>query len=145
MDVQEIILLDTALVKAVDNKLKDGSDFGTLAEKYSIRKWSAVNKGEMGLSPISKFGELKDTLWNSNVGKVLGPIKFDKYAGFFKVLKKTDGTPYIFSLVKEKILKAVRNEKGFPFMKKHIETLSKEIQIKVDNDLIKNYNFNLAG
>lgn len=145
MDVQEIILLNQELVEAVGNKLKNGNDFGLLAEKYSVRKWSAVNKGEMGLSPVSQFGELKDTLWNSQIGKVLGPIKFDKYVGFFKVLKKTDGIPFNFSLVKDKILKAVRNEKGFPFMKKHIETLSKEIQIKIDNDLLKNYNFNLAG
>jgi parvulin-like peptidyl-prolyl isomerase len=145
MNVQEIILQDQRLVEVVNNKLKNGVDFGDLAEKYSVRKWSSVNKGEMGLSPVSKFGELKDTLWNAELGKILGPIKFDKYIGFFRVLKKEDGFPIDFSLLKNKILKAVRNEKGFTYFKKHLESLSKNIKIKVNNELLKNFNFNLAG
>ncbi len=145
MDVQEIVLQDKKTIDLVQSKLSEGEDFGTLAEKYSLRKWSAANKGEMGLSPYSKFGELKDTLWNSGIGKVIGPIKFDKYSGFFKVLSKQNGKPVDFSLVKGQILKDVRNEKGFPYMKKHLEYLSKKVDIKVNDDLLKNYNLNLAG
>ncbi len=99
----------------------------------------------MGLSPVSKFGELKDTLWNSMIGKIIGPIKFDKYFGYFKVLKKEDGKPTDFAIVKPQIIKALKNERGFPIMKKHIEMLSKKVDIKVNDDLLKNYNINLAG
>lgn len=71
INVQEIILQDSNDVRLVQQKLAGGEDFGGLAKKYSIRKWSAVNGGEMGLSPISKFGEFKDTLWNSNIGQII--------------------------------------------------------------------------
>ncbi len=145
IDVQEIVLRDSKTIDLVKSKLSAGKDFGTLAEKYSLRKWSAENKGELGLSPYSKFGELKDTLWNSEIGKVIGPIKFDKYFGFFRVLSKQDGKTVDFNLVKKQILKNVRNEKGFPYMKKHLEYLSKKVNIKVNDDLLKNYNLNLAG
>ncbi len=145
MNVQEIVVQDPSLLGMIRNKLEAGENFGKLAEEYSLRKWSSKNKGILGLSPVSKFGELKDTLWDSSLGKVVGPLKFDKYTGFFKVLKKQDGKPVAFKFVKAKILNAVRNEKGFPYMKKHLEKLSKKTDIKVNDKLLANYNFNLAG
>jgi len=99
----------------------------------------------MGLSPVSNFGEFKDTLWNTAIGKIIGPLKYDKYYGFFKVLKKQDGKPIDFNLVKSQVLNNVRNEKGFPYMKKHIDALSKKVDIKVNDDILKNYKINLAG
>lgn len=145
MDVQEIVFSDPALAAKLKKELSSGADFGALAEKYSIRKWSAKNKGEMGLSPISSFGEFKDTLWNTTIGQIIGPLKFDKYFGFFKVLKKQDGKPIDFNLVRSQVLNNVRNEKGFPYMKKHIDSLSKKVDIKVNEDILKNYKINLAG
>jgi parvulin-like peptidyl-prolyl isomerase len=145
MDVQEIIFTDADLDIILEKKLNSGEDFGALAERYSIRQWSAKNKGEMGLSPVSNFGEFKDTLWNTTIGKIIGPLKFDKYYGFFKVLKKQDGKPIDFNLIKSQVLNNVRNEKGFPYMKKHIDALSKKVDIKVNDDILKNYKINLAG
>ena len=37
-------------VKNVEAKIESGYDFGELAKKYSLRKWTAKNKGELGLS-----------------------------------------------------------------------------------------------
>jgi len=145
MNVQEIVVQDSSMLGTLTNRLDAGEDFGKLAEDFSLRKWSSKNKGILGLSPVSKFGELKDTLWNSPLGKIIGPLKFDKYTGFFKVLNKQNGKPVAFQLVREKILNAVRNEKGFPYMKKHLEKLSKKTEIKVNDKLLANYNFNLAG
>ncbi len=145
MNLQEIILDDSLSVKNIEAKIESGDDFGELAQKYSLRKWTAKNKGELGLSPVSKFGELKDTLWNTPLGKVIGPIKIENYFGFFKVIKKQDGLPISFDMVKPQILYAVRNEKGFPYMKKHIDTLSKKVSIKVNEDILKSYKINLAG
>ncbi len=145
MNVQEIVLKDSAKVNLVQKNLAEGEDFGKLARDYSARKWSALNNGEMGLSPVSKFGEFKDTLWNSNVGQIVGPLKIENYFGFFRVLKKEDGKPGSFELLKGKILTAVQNQKGFPYMKKHIEELSKKIRIEINNKLLANLNFNIAG
>jgi parvulin-like peptidyl-prolyl isomerase len=145
MNVKEIIIGDPLIVINVKEKLTSGYDFGKLAEKFSLRKWSAENKGEIGLSPVSKYGELKDTLWKTPLGKIIGPMKIGKYFGFFKVIAKQDGKPEDFDFVKPKILNAVRNEKGFPYMKKHLEDLSKKIDIKISDEMIKNYKINLAG
>jgi parvulin-like peptidyl-prolyl isomerase len=145
IDVQEIILDNDSTANAIVKKINSGEDFGNLAEKYSLRVWSAKNKGEMGYSQLSNFGDMKDTLWDSPLGKLFGPVRFDKYYGVFRVLGKKDVEPINISLVKQEIIKNIENEKGFPYMKKRLENLSKKTTIKVNDDLVKNYVINLAG
>ena len=145
MNVQEIIVDTESLAESIKQKIRNGKDFGELAEKYSLRKWSARNKGIMGLSPVSEFGELKDTLWNSQLGKIIGPLKFDKYFGIFRVIGKQNGRPMDINLVRSQIINAVRNEKGFIYMKKRLDRLAKKTNIKINDDLVKNYNMNVAG
>jgi parvulin-like peptidyl-prolyl isomerase len=144
MNVQEIVVGNDSLAFVIKNIVDKGGDFGELAEKYSLRKWSAAKKGLMGFSPVSVFGDMKDTLWDSPIGKVFGPIKFDNYFGIFRVLEKKDGVPVDIGLVKKQITINIQNIKGFPYFEKRLEALAKKTTVKFNSDLIKNYNFNLA-
>jgi len=145
MNIQEIVVGSDSLASALKKKIERGEDFGSLAAKYSQREWSAKNKGIMGLSPVSHFGELKDTLWNAPIGRVVGPLKFDKYVGLFRVISKENEQPISVNAVRPEIVKAIQNEKGFPYMKRRLESLSKLTTIKINDDLVKNYTMNLAG
>jgi parvulin-like peptidyl-prolyl isomerase len=144
MNVQEIVVSNDSLAHVLINKIENGEDFGQLGEKYSLRKWSAEKKGVMGFSPVSFFGDMEDTLWDSPIGKVFGPVKFDNYFGIFRVLDKKDGVPVDIGLVKKQITYNIQNIKGFPYMEKRLEALAKKTTVKFNSDLIKNYNFNLA-
>ena len=144
MNVQEIVVENDSLALVLKNNIEKGADFGQLAQKYSHRKWSAEKKGVMGFSPVSVFGDMQDTLWDSPIGKVFGPVKFDNYYGIFRVLEKKDGVPVDIGLVKKQITYNIQNIKGFPFMIKRLEALAKKTTVKFDADLIKNYKFNLA-
>ena len=145
MNVQEIVVGNDSLASILLKKIARGEDFGSLAAKYSQREWSAKNKGIMGLSPVSHFGELKDTLWNAPLGRVVGPLKFDQYVGIFRVLNKENEQPIELNVVRPQIVKAIENEKGFPYMKRRLEGLSKLTTIKINDDLVKNYTMNIAG
>ncbi len=144
MNIQEIIVQDDSAASELGKRIEHGMDFGTLATRYSVRKWSAVNRGVMGLTPVSRFGSLRDTLWNSQVGRIIGPIKFDKYYGLFRVLEKKAGRPLEISLVKQSIINAIKNEKGFPYMKRHLEELSKRTIVRINDDLVKTYEMDSA-
>jgi parvulin-like peptidyl-prolyl isomerase len=144
MNVQEIVVSNDSLAHILINKIENGEDFGLIAEKYSLRKWSAVKKGIMGLSPVSVFGNMKDTLWDSPVGKIFGPVKFENYFGIFRVLEKKDGLPVDIGSVKPQIITNIKNEKGFPYMKKKLEVLAKKTTVWFNDDLIKNYNIKLS-
>ncbi len=139
MNVQEIIVDNDSLAAALRHRIDGGADFGSLAEQYSLRKMSARNNGILGLAPFSRFGSLKDTLWNLPPGKTLGPVNFDKYYGVFRVLEKKDGTPIALDLVRDQIVRAVKNEKGYPYMKERLARLSKQTSIRIDDDAIKNF------
>jgi len=145
MNVQEIVVGNDSLAFALRADIQLGADFGSLASKYSLRSWSAKHNGEMGLAPISKFGGLKDTLWAAPLGELLGPLKFDKYYGLFRVLEKEGGKPIDVASVRPQIVKAIQNEKGFPYMKDRLENLSKLTTIRVNETLVKNYTMSVAG
>ena len=144
MNVQEIVVSNDSLAKSLINRIESGEDFGQLAEKYSLRKWSAVKEGVMGLSPVSVFGDMQDTLWDSQIGKIFGPVKFENYFGIFRVLDKKEGKPIDIGLVKSQIITNIKNEKGFPYMKIKLEGLAKKTTVKYNDDLIKNYNIKLS-
>jgi parvulin-like peptidyl-prolyl isomerase len=144
MNVQEIVVSNDSLAHVLIDRIQNSEDFGQLAEKFSVRKWSATNKGVMGLSPVSVFGDMKDTLWDSPVGKVFGPVKFENYFGIFRVLEKKDSLPIDIGLVKSQIIANIKNGKGFPYMKKKLEALAKKTTVWFNDDLIKNYNINLS-
>jgi parvulin-like peptidyl-prolyl isomerase len=143
INVQEIIVDNDSVSLAIKNKIAHGEDFGSLAKKYSLRTWSANNGGIMGFSPMSSFGKLKDSLWNSEIGQVIGPMTFDRYFGLFRVLGKQEGKPISIAFVRGKIVSAIKNEKGFPYMEKKLEALSQKTSIKINNDLLKNYTLDL--
>lgn len=145
LNVQEIVVSNDSLAAILKNKVDNGEDFGKLAQKYSLRTWSAKNNGIMGFSPISNFGDMKDTLWSASVGKTFGPVPFDKYYGIFRLLGKKDSEPININLVKPQIVNAIKNIKGFPYMKKHIDELTKKTKVNVNRELIKNYKLNIAG
>ena len=145
MNVQEIIVADDQTAENLRRRLDSGEDFGDLAAKYSLRSWTSKNRGIMGLSPFSYFGELKDTLWNLPSGSVLGPVHFDKYYGLFRLLGREEGRPIDLALVRDAIVKAIRNEKGFPYMQRKLEALAKLTSVKTNVELVKNYTLKLAG
>ena len=139
LNVQEIILRDQDSAQVIMQRLRNGEDFGKLAKAYSFRKWSSENGGEMGFAPFSKYGMLKDTLWNSEIGSLIGPLKVQDYYGIFKVLGKTDKKPFEFDEVKEKAVSAVRLENRILIMESYLKEIQKKVKLEIDKQLLKTY------
>ncbi len=139
LNVQEIILQDQDSAQFIMRRLKNGEDFGKLAKAYSFRNWSSENGGEMGFAPVSKYGMLKDTLWNSEIGSLIGPLKVQDYYGIFKVLGKVDKKPFEFDEVKEKTVSAVKLEKRSRIMESYLKEIQKKVIVEINNQLLKTY------
>jgi len=143
LNLQEIILDDKHLADSLLNEIKSGTDFGDIAQKNSLRRWTAEKNGEMGFSPVSKFGMLKDTLWNSSVGEIIGPINIQDYCGIFKVLGKSDSKPFEFEKVKSEVIGAYKRVHNKELVKKYLEKLHSKISIKINKQLLGS--INIAG
>ena len=136
MNIQEIILKRKTLADSLLTQLKNGTDFGLLAKKYSIRDWSSKNNGEMGFAEVSKYGLLKDTLWKSEIGKLIGPLQIENYYGIFKILGKKSGEIKKYEQVKNNVVRLLNKEKSKSIMQEYIDKLNSKVQIKVNEDLL---------
>lgn len=140
LNIQEIIVANGKLADSLKEALIAGDDFGALAEKYSLRKWSAVNKGEMGLTPISKFGLLKEKLWNIPIGELIGPVKIENYYGLFKVLNKKPSEPLAFNLIKDQVHQSLRFEKQKTIVQDYLVKLQKDVHIEINEQRLITFN-----
>lgn len=142
LNVQEIIVDRKSLADTLRDRINSGEDFGDLAFQFSKRIWSAKNKGEMGFSDISKFGGLKDTLVNSKIGDVIGPLKIQELYGIFKLLEKKEGGTKKFEDVKSLAEKLLRKEKSKPIMEEYITGLRNKNIVKWDDELLGSLKIN---
>lgn len=136
INIQEIIVDKKNLADSLLSEINKGNDFGLLAKKFSLREWSSKNNGIIGLSEISKYGGLKDTLWKSEVGTVVGPIKIQQMFGIFKVLEKKNGEVKNFEEVKTLSHRLLKKEKSKPIMEEYVEKLRKKASITWDDKLL---------
>jgi len=136
INVQEVIVGSKQLADSINNFLIKGADFGAIAEKYSQRKWSAMNKGIMGLDEVSKFGMLKDTLWNSGINKIIGPINIQDKFGIFKVIEKKPGEVKAFDTIKKEAEQMAKQEKARQILEDYTNNLKIKVVVNIDNKLL---------
>lgn len=139
INVQAIILDNKILADSLVSKIENGEDFGKLAKQYSIKNNSENGDGTSGYSNLDKYGYLQDTLWSSTVGKVVGPIRFDKYYGIFRVLGKKSSQPLDFNLIKDKVVLAVKKQMSQALLQNYVNKLKKSVPIKINYDMLWAY------
>lgn len=132
-------ILTGSFKKGLDIKARilKGEPFGSLARKYSLRKWSAVRNGEIGLSDWNRFGMLRNRLWRAPLNKVIGPVKSGPYYGLFKVIKKIEARPAPFDEVRQKVdlmYKKV-NEQSIVF--NYLGNIYKNVKVSYNNKLLR--------
>ena len=136
INIQEIIVNSYLLADSLLDLINKGSDFGAFAEKYSLRKWSAMNKGIMGMDEVSKFGMLKDTLWKSEIGKIIGPMKIEDKWGMFKVLEKKSGDVKEFNTVKKEAEQMAKQEKSRQILEDYTNNIKTKVAVNINDKLL---------
>lgn len=136
ISIQEIIVNDSTTAADLITRIGKGEDFGSLAGQYSLREWSASNKGIIELSEIEKFGQLKDVLWNSPLGTIVGPVRIQNYLGIFRVIEKVDGRPKEYSDVRDDALRLLKKEKSKEIVEAHINKIKSKTSITINEKLL---------
>lgn len=136
LNLQEIIINSEEIANSIMKLINEGSDFGELAKKYSLRKWSADNNGVMGYAPVSKFGSYRNLFWNAQVGEIIGPIKIEGIYGIFRLLGKEESEPIDFDVIKGEVIKASQFEYQTEILYDYINEISNKVNIKIDEDML---------
>ena len=78
IEAQHILVADEELAKKVMKEIKDGKDFGELAEKYSTDEQSATNKGELPPFTVGDMvPEFDKAVFAMKVDEISEPVKSD--------------------------------------------------------------------
>jgi parvulin-like peptidyl-prolyl isomerase len=136
INVKEIMVDRETLADSIYNMLKNGEDFASLAKKYSLRDWSAKNGGEMGYTPASRFGMLKERFWNAKAGEIIGPVQIENFYGIFTVTGKEEGKPIEFSLVKSEAKKMLLEEQSKNILQNYADGLKRKVKIEINDKLL---------
>jgi parvulin-like peptidyl-prolyl isomerase len=137
INLQEILVNNELLADSLVKMLNDRFDFGELAKKYSLRKWTAENNGIMGYAPVSKFGSYKDLFWNAQVGTLIGPVKIENMFGLFKLLGKKDSKPINFNEVKVEVENKARLENQNEILQNYLNEIRSQVNIKINDELLR--------
>lgn len=136
LSLQEILVDGKTLALDIKGQLLAGADFGELAQKYSLRKWSAKNKGIIGYAPLRKFGKLKNKLWKNSVNQIIGPIEIDDYFGIFKILGKKERNPIDLEKIKPEVIKEIHKTNETQYVRSYLDQLQQDVNIQINQDLI---------
>jgi parvulin-like peptidyl-prolyl isomerase len=136
LSLQEILIDDKTLALDIKGQLLAGADFGELAQKYSLRKWSAKNKGIIGYAPLRKFGKLKNKLWKNSVNQIIGPIEIEDYFGIFKILGKKERNPIDLEKIKPEVIKEIHKTNETQYVRSYLDQLQQDVNIQINQDLI---------
>ena len=133
ISLQEIIVDDKPLSESIINILKEGSDFGKLAAKYSLRDFSKKNNGVIDYAPVSKFGFLKSNFWQAEIGEIIGPLELHGAYGIFKVLGKKKGEPKKFeSISKSELEYAYKNDFRKSIREEYLWNIRKNVSVSIN-------------
>ncbi len=136
LNLQEILVNSDEMANSIIKLLNEGSDFGELAKKYSLRKWSADNNGIMGYAPVSKFGSLRDLFWNAQVGEIIGPVKIEGIYGIFRLLGKEESKPIDFNAIEGEVIKASQFENQTEILQDYLNMIRSKINISINEDIV---------
>jgi parvulin-like peptidyl-prolyl isomerase len=136
LNLQEILVNSEEMANNLVKLINEGSDFGELAKKYSLRKWSADNNGIMGYAPVSKFGSYRNLFWNAQVGEIIGPLKIEGIYGIFRLLGKEESKPISFNVIKGEVIKASQFENQTEILHVYMNKIRSKVNIKINEYML---------
>ncbi len=106
-----IQVANEAEAKAIEQQLKSGTDFATLAKEKSLDKLSATKGGDLGWVKAGTFpAEFEKAANALQVGQVSQPVKMGNEYHIIKVLDRKPETALPLEKVKENIVNTLRHE-----------------------------------
>lgn len=106
--LREIVLRDPNTATVVEKKLHRGAPFAELAKKYSVRRWSAEQGGELGYLTPQDLGKWAPKIFAMQVGDIAGPVQMDSMVVFLKCEGKKRARARTFAEAREDVEATVR-------------------------------------
>ncbi len=131
--VQEVLLDNLDQVENVLNQIDKGTNFGTIAERFTIRQNVKLKQGVLGYITEGMFGEIGKIATKLKIGDVYGPIKTTDGYSIIKILdKRIDSTKANFENVRDILKQGLFSEKSYKLLNSKTADLAKKYGIEID-------------
>ncbi len=140
INILEILTDSLSTVQKVLSELEQGKDFGSLAEKYTKRKWAKEKGGEFGFFPPSMYPEIGSIAVNLNLGEVYGPLKTKDGYSIFKLIDRREKKitePDSSSVNKEQIEYKLLTAKITKALIDHTIKMADKYGVEINKDLLE--------
>lgn len=108
VNLREIVLNRAKDTLFVSDQLRRGKSFSGLAKKYSVRRWSAENKGELGFLTPADLGKWSSLAFSIKKGEWTGPVKMDSFYVYLQCIAKIPSEKRSFEEARNDVEKAVK-------------------------------------
>lgn len=109
--VAHIQVATEADAQTVEQELKNGADFATVAKAKSADTLSANNGGDLGWAKVGTFPKaFEEAVANLNAGQVSGIVKVDNAFHIIKVLERKPEQVIELAQVKDRIAQTIHQE-----------------------------------
>jgi len=128
------------IAEKVLNETSSVIDFHELAEKYSERASTKDKRGESGLFPAAKFGEVGRIAETMEIGDVYGPLKIEEGYLIFKLIEKIEKQDTL-TVLSEAKKKSIETEIKFRKMRENLSEytagLAAKFGISINNEALE--------
>jgi len=140
--LSEIVVNNSKDASRVEELLKSGSEFGGIAKKYSVRRWSAEKGGELGYLTSPELGKWASKVFSIKEGKWIGPLEIDSLYVFLKCLDKIPPKSRNFDEAKLDVESAVRAMMWEKIRNQTISDIRKNMHVQSFPEKLRNIKLN---
>jgi parvulin-like peptidyl-prolyl isomerase len=138
VNVQEIVVSDSAQAYDIYKRATSGEDFDHLAEMFNEREETQQQNGVLGFITQREYGPVSQAAVKLKQGEISEPIKNRNRYSIVKVLQRESGEPMPFDEVKFRIRRDKRVEKRNQLYSDWMNDLKESYAIAIYPNVIKN-------
>lgn len=135
--LREITVANQEQIAHILAELKRGREFGELARRYSIRRWSAERGGEVGYVTKGDLGEWADQIFQLKRGEIGGPYQREQYFSIVQVLERKPEQTKTFNEAKAEIAENLLPIYRQRELQKQLQKLRQPLTIQVDSNVLQ--------
>jgi parvulin-like peptidyl-prolyl isomerase len=136
LNVAELVVRSKGEIDGIMAKLGRGEKFDVLARRYSLNRETAEAGGEIGFAPPENFGRFAQQLFDTPVGRIVGPIDLGPMWGVFKVLGKRPGRVKTFEEARMDVIASLMPGRQQRALQAALDTLGARGHRVMDTDVV---------
>jgi len=135
--LREITVANQEQIRHILREAKRGKGFAELAERYSLRQWSAQRGGDVGYVTKGDLGELADQIFQLKPGAIGGPYQRDKYFSLVQVVDVKLAQPKNFAEARMEIAENLLPIYKQRELQKQLQILRGRLKVTVDQQVLQ--------